>query len=103
MDDEKTEEASGPTREQVEAARRLWAHASSSAHQSRHSAAFMLSLYNGSKYPVSLSSLTLLDLNLYRDCIQVLEMHYYDHFYMYLGVSDEDFEQLAQRVSAPTR
>jgi hypothetical protein len=97
-----TEQPSTPTREQIEAARRLWAHANSGAWQSRYSAALLLSLLDGHKYPISLSSLTMLDHKLYRDCIQVLDMHYYDYFYMYVDASDEEFKQLAKRVAART-
>lgn len=98
-----TNETSTPTNAQLDAVRRLWAHANSGASQSRHSAAFLLSLYNGSKFPLSLSSLTLLDHNLYQDCIRVLEMHYYEEFFISLGATDDDFEQLARRVGARTR
>jgi hypothetical protein len=45
-----------------------------------------------------LSSLTLLDRDFYQDCVQVLDMHYYDDFFLSLGLSDEDFERLARRV-----
>jgi len=96
-------EESQPTKAQIDAARRLWAHANSGVRQSRHTAAFLLSLYNGSKFPVSLSSLSLLDYNLYRDCVQVLAMHYHDYFFMYVGASDEEFDLLAQRTHARTR
>lgn len=97
------DEIPGPTREQVEAARRLWAHAHSDASTARHTGAFLLSLYDGSRYPVSLSSLRVLDGNLYRDCLAVLELHFHDYFYMYLNVFDEDYERLAKNVAAKTQ
>jgi hypothetical protein len=98
------EEESRPTKEQVEAAARLWAHANSGSRQSRHSAAFLLSLYNGSKYPIALSTLRLLERSLYMDCVLVLAMHYYEEFFLLLGgVTEGDFEQLATRVGARTR
>jgi hypothetical protein len=99
----RTNQVSTPTRAQLEAARRLWAHANSGTRQSRHSAAFLLSLYNGSKFPVSLSSLTLLDHNLYQDCVRVLEMHYYEDFFIFVGATDEEFEQLAARLGSRGR
>src|SRR4051812_47954544 len=91
-------EEAQPTKAQIEAARRLWAHANSGAWHAPRSGAFLLSLYDGLKYPVSLSSLTVLNYSEYCDCVAVLEMHYHDHFFMYLGVTDEDFARLAQRV-----
>jgi hypothetical protein len=91
-------EESPPTKKQIEAARRLWAHANSETWHARRTGAFLLSLYDGLKYPVSLSSLAVLDYNVYCDCIAVLDMHYHDKFYMYLGATDDEFVQLAKRV-----
>jgi hypothetical protein len=90
-----------PTAAQVEATRRLWAHANSGDSKSHHTAAFLLSLYNGSRYPISLSSLRLVDGRLYLDCVRVLEMHYHCEFFDALpGVDDEDFTKLARAVHA---
>lgn len=55
------------------------------------------------KYPLSLSSLTLLDCHIYRDRVQVIEMHYSNDLLMYLGTTEEEFEQFARKVKARSR
>lgn len=63
-----------PTPPQLAALRRLWAHAQGETGQCRITSAFLLGLYNGSRYPFDLTKFRALDESLFLDCLAVLEM-----------------------------
>lgn len=82
---------------QLEALKRLWNIANGHSGQCRHVALFLLSLYNGSRFPFDLTRLRCLDTAIFQDCLQVLML---DHRPMYevhiwLDVSSGTFEDLA--------
>jgi len=83
---------------QLEAVKRLWEHANGNSGQCRHTAAFLLGLYNGMRFPFDLTNFRALDSNLFRDCLMVLSMDYAPEkeVHRVLGVHGKQFEQLAR-------
>lgn len=81
----------------MSALQRLWLLARGNTGQSHVAAAFLLSLYNGSRFPFDLTSLRLLDGGQFADCIAVLELdrRTSDEVHVLLGVGNEPFEELA--------
>lgn len=82
---------------QLDALARLWKIANGHSGQCRHVAAFLLSLYNGQRFPFDLTRFRCLDTVIFQDCLQVMIL---DHRPMYevhiwLDVSGAAFEDLA--------
>lgn len=70
MNQTETNQADGSEEAAVAALRRLYVEAAESGQVAR----FLLSLYNGRRYPFNLNELRSLDDTLYEDCIRVLHM-----------------------------
>lgn len=87
-----------PNSQQLAAVRRLWEHANGNSGQCRHTAAFLLGLYNGPRFPFDMTKFRALDSNLFRDCITVLAMDNAPEKegHRVLGVHGREFERLAQ-------
>jgi hypothetical protein len=82
----------------MQALRRLWAHANGITSQCKWTAAFLLGLYNGYRFPFNLTSFRALDDELVRDCLLVLLMDSRPkkEIHTLLGVGNEPFEALAK-------
>lgn len=82
---------------QLEALHRLWKIANGNSGQCRHVALFLLSLYNGSRFPFDLTRLRCLDTAIFHDCLQVLVLDNRPMYevHIWLDVSSGDFEDLA--------
>lgn len=87
-----------PTAEQLRAVNRLWTHANGNSGQCRRTAAFLLGLYNGRRFPFDLTDFRTLDESLFMDCLTVLVMDNAPQKEVHdvLGVHGKQFEQLAQ-------
>lgn len=90
---------SAPTKPtpQLEALRRLWIIAQGHSGQCRYVARFLLGLYNGTRFPFDLTDFRCLDVEIFRDCLQVLALDYRPtaEVHVLLGVPGTAFEQLA--------
>jgi hypothetical protein len=84
--------------EGMQALRRLWAHANGCTGQCKWTAAFLLGLYNGYRFPFNLTSFRALDEELFRDCLLVLIMDSRPsrEIHELLEVGNEPFEELAK-------
>lgn len=80
------------------AEKRLWTIANGHSGQCRTTAAFLLGLYNGYRFPFDLTDFRSLDRNIFADCLTVLTSDYAPQTEIHnrLGVSGEAFEQLAK-------
>ena len=80
-----------------EALRRLMKVAQRDTGQSRRVAGFLLSCYNGQRFPFDLTNLRGLDFNLFEDCLTVLRMDYQpaQEVHVYFERGGDVFEQLA--------
>ncbi len=89
--------------EGVAALRRLVTVAQGSSGQCGYVAAFLLGLYNGSRFPVNLNDLRCLDLSLFRDCMAVLAMDFTPavEVHTYIENGSEVFEKLARDWNLP--
>ena len=94
-----------PTAVQLAALQRLWEVANKNSGQCKYVAAFLLGLYNGRRFPFDLTDFRLLDDDIMKDCLLVIEMdsspqkEVHDH----LGCNNGEFEQLARDWSIPDR
>jgi hypothetical protein len=70
------------------ALQRLVEVANSGTGQSRIIGAFLLGLYSGQDYPFDLTELRALDLSLFRDCLDVLELDYQPEMEVHMRVAD---------------
>ena len=84
-------------REGIEALVRLMAVTEGDSGQCRKVAAFLLGLYNGTRFPFDLTDLRALDLDLFEDCMAVLRMDKQPEreIHLYFTHGGERFEQLA--------
>ncbi len=82
----------------VAALRRLWEIANGGSGQCRHVAAFLLGLYNGTRFPFDLTDFRCLDTAIFRDCLKVLVMDQSPlaEVHVTLNVPGAKFEELAQ-------
>jgi hypothetical protein len=87
-----------PNGQQLAAVARLWEHANGASGQCRHTAAFLLGLYDGFRFPFDLTNFRRLDADLFADCLLVLTMNYAPdkEVHRVLGVDGKKFELLAQ-------
>jgi hypothetical protein len=84
----------------LQALHRLYAVASGDSGQCSYVAAFLLGLYNGSRFPFDLTALRALDDKLYHDCMDVLTMDSrlnFSEVHTYISDGGKKFEQLAMR------
>ena len=81
----------------VEALHRLWPIAQSDTGQSSVVARFLLSLYNGDRFPFDLTDFRRLDIALFDDCMAVLAMDFSPEkeVHKYFDNGGERFERLA--------
>jgi hypothetical protein len=88
---------------EIEAAKRLWRIAQSDTGQSGVVAMFLLGLYNGPRFPFDLTELRRLDSSLFDDCILVLTLEKFPimEIHRRLGISSEQFDNLAERWGLP--
>lgn len=87
------------------ALRRLLPIAQGNTGQCRHIAAFLLGLYNGTRFPFNLTDLRAIDHALFLDCIAVLRMDNTPQreVHTYFPNGGQVFEQLAQDWRVPDR
>jgi hypothetical protein len=94
-----------PTSEQLASVKRLWARAQECDGTAKRVAGFLLSLYNGERFPYSLTDFRMLDTRLYADCMVVLSMDYLPQqaeVHVVLGVPGTQFERLlAEKFRIP--
>lgn len=77
---------------------RLMTHAQRDSGQSQVVASFLLSLYNGSRFKFDLTNFRRLDLEVFSDCLSVLEMDWSpsQEVHTYFKNGGEVFEKLAE-------
>lgn len=82
----------------LKALHRLWIIAQGHSGQCRYVARFLLGLYNGTRFPFNLTDFRGLDVETFRDCLQVLALDHHPkaEVHVLLGVPGKDFEQLAR-------
>jgi len=87
------------------ALRRLLPIAQNHSGQCRHVAAFLLSLYNGTRFKFDLTDLRCLDRAVFKDCIAVLQMDAegYREVHTYFPNGNDQFEKLAEQWRIPDR
>lgn len=87
----------------MQALRRLWLHANGGTGQCKWTAAFLLGLYNGYRFPFNLTNFRALDGELFRDCLAVLILDSTPRreIHELLGVGNEPFEALARFWGVP--
>ena len=81
----------------IAALHRLWEIAWRNSGQPRHVARFLLSLYNGERFPFDLSDFRCLDTKIFEDCLLVLEMdsRYMTNVHNFFKDGEQSFEKLA--------
>lgn len=87
------------------ALRRLLPIAQGNTGQCRHVAAFLLGLYNGTRFPFDLTDLRCVDGEIFDDCMAVLQMDSQParEVHTYFDNGGQVFEQLAQDWRVPDR
>jgi hypothetical protein len=87
------------------ALRRLLPIAQGNTGQCRHVAAFLLGLYNGTRFPFDLTDLRAVDGEIFDDCMAVLQMDSQPakEVHTYFDNGNQVFEQLAQDWRVPDR
>lgn len=87
------------------ALRRLLPIAQGNTGQCRHVAAFLLGLYNGTRFPFDLTDLRCVDGEIFDDCMAVLQMEAQParEVHTYFDNGSQVFEQLAQDWRIPDR
>jgi hypothetical protein len=87
------------------ALRRLLPIAQGNTGQCRHVAAFLLGLYNGTRFPFDLTDLRCVDGEIFDDCMAVLQMDAQParEVHTYFDNGSQVFEQLAQDWRVPDR
>lgn len=93
-----------PTSEQLASVKRLWARAQEYDGTAKRVAGFLLSLYNGQRFPFALTDFRMLDTSLFDDCMAVLSMDrepQQAEVHTVLRVSGMQFERLAGKFLIP--
>lgn len=87
----------------IDALHRLMEVAQGHSGQCRYVANFLLSCYNGRRFRMDLTDLRVLDLELFEDCMAVLEMDYqpYQEVHKYFENGQALFEKLAKDWNIP--
>lgn len=87
------------------ALRRLLPIAQNHSGQCRYVAAFLLGLYNGSRFPFDLTNLRAVDRAIFDDCVTVLQMdaNLLKEVHLYFDDGGAVFESLAQQWVIPDR
>lgn len=87
-----------PTSEQMVALRHLWVIANGHSGQCRIIAAFLLGLYNGTRFPFDMTDFRCLDSEIFEECVTVLRMDNTPSSEVHdvLGVPGKAFEKLAR-------
>lgn len=82
----------------LEALHRLMQVAQGHSGQGRYIAAFLLGLYNGTRFPFDLTDLRCIDFELFEDCLAVLKMDFQParEVHCYFANGGKLFEQLAK-------
>jgi hypothetical protein len=103
--DERTARLPAIRMEGEAALRRLLPIAQGNTGQCRHVAAFLLGLYNGTRFPFDLTDLRAVDSEIFGDCMAVLQMDAQPagEVHTYFENGGQVFEQLAQDWRIPDR